>query len=103
MASAHARRDSGNKYLDQCVPLRCCLYLRFENCFIRQRNTWGRRNQSSSLKTVPYQELKAVFGSCKRFGIVPTRFVLIVSVADQTVSLFEKVRSSALRRSEPAE
>jgi hypothetical protein len=32
--------------------------------------------------------------ACKTQGVVPTPFVLIVSVADQTVSLFEKVRSS---------
>ena len=38
---------------------------------------------------MPYQELKVFFGSCKKYGIVPTRFVLIVSVAEQTVSLFE--------------
>ena len=34
------------------------------------------------------------FNRCKKNGVVPTRFVLAVSVADQTVSLFEKVRSS---------
>ncbi len=41
--------------------------------------------------------------ACKGQGIVPTRFVLVVSVAEQTVSLFEKVWSSAFRRSWPAE
>ena len=39
---------------------------------------------------------------CKRRGIIPARFVLIVSVADQTVSFFGKVRSSAFRRPGPA-
>jgi hypothetical protein len=28
--------------------------------------------------------------ACKKCGVVPTRFILIVSVANQTVSLFEK-------------
>jgi hypothetical protein len=36
------------------------------------------------------QKLQVFFGSCKKYGIVPTRFVLVVSVANQTVSLFEK-------------
>ena len=49
------------------------------------------------------QEVNAFFGSCKKYGIVPTRFVLVVSIADQTVSLVEKVWSPAFRRSEPAE
>ena len=39
---------------------------------------------------MPYQELKVFFGSCKKYGIVPTRFILVVSVANQTVSLFER-------------
>lgn len=39
---------------------------------------------------MPYQELKFFFGSCKKYGIVPTRFVLVVSVANQTVSVFER-------------
>ena len=30
------------------------------------------------------------FSACKKNGIPPTRFVLIVSIAEQTVSLFEK-------------
>ena len=30
------------------------------------------------------------FNRCKKHGIVPTRFVLVVSVANQTVTLFEK-------------
>jgi hypothetical protein len=38
---------------------------------------------------VPYQKIKVFFGSCKKCGIVPTRFILIVSVANQTVSFFE--------------
>ena len=41
--------------------------------------------------------------ACKTHGIAPTRFVLVVSVADQTVSLVEKVCSPAFRRSGPAE
>ena len=40
---------------------------------------------------------------CRQLGIAPGRFVLTVSVAGQTVSLFEKVWSSAFRRSGPAE
>jgi hypothetical protein len=40
--------------------------------------------------------------ACKKREIAPTRFVLIVSIAEQTVSLFEKVRSPAFRRSGPA-
>jgi hypothetical protein len=39
---------------------------------------------------VPLHELKNLFCSCKRNGVLPTRFVLVVSVAKQTVSLFEK-------------
>ena len=39
---------------------------------------------------MPHQELKAFFGSCKKYGIVPTRFVLVVSVASQTVSFFDR-------------
>ena len=42
------------------------------------------------------------FCACKKYGIVPTCFVLVVSVANQTVSLFVKVRSSAFRRLGPA-
>ena len=30
------------------------------------------------------------FCACKKYGIVPTRFILVVSVAGQTVALFEK-------------
>ena len=41
--------------------------------------------------------------ACKRHDVVPTHFALVVSTAIQTVSLFEKVRSSAFRRSGPAE
>ena len=36
------------------------------------------------------------FNRCKKHGIVPTRFVLVVSVANQTVSLFE-VNFASLR------
>jgi L,D-transpeptidase catalytic domain len=36
------------------------------------------------------------FCACKKYGIVPTRFVLVVSVANQTVSLFE-VNFASLR------
>jgi hypothetical protein len=43
------------------------------------------------------------FSSLSRAGFAPTRFIVVVSVASQTVSLFEKVRSSAFRRSGPAE
>jgi len=39
---------------------------------------------------VQHPELQVLFGSCKKHGVVPTRFVLIVNVADHTVSLFEK-------------
>jgi hypothetical protein len=35
-----------------------------------------------------------LFNRCKKYGIVPTRFILAVSVAEQTVSLFE---NSSLR------
>jgi L,D-transpeptidase YbiS len=41
--------------------------------------------------------------ACKRHDMAPTRFALVVSVANQTVSLFEQVQSSAFRRPEPAE
>jgi hypothetical protein len=34
--------------------------------------------------------LSNFFFACKKNGIVPTRFILVVSVANQTVSLFEK-------------
>ena len=34
--------------------------------------------------------LSAFSSACKKNGVVPTRFVLIISVANQTVSLFEK-------------
>ncbi|MFZ1072460.1 MAG: L,D-transpeptidase [Verrucomicrobiia bacterium] len=56
-----------------------------------------------NLKTFAHStELENFLRACNRNGVVPTRFVLVVSVANQTVSLFEKVRSSAFRRSEPA-
>jgi hypothetical protein len=35
------------------------------------------------------------FASCKKHGIAPTRYLFIVSIADQTVSLFENISSSA--------
>ena len=41
--------------------------------------------------------------ACKKTGIAATPFLLVVKIADQTVSLFEKVRSSAFRRPGPAE
>jgi L,D-transpeptidase catalytic domain len=53
--------------------------------------------------TTPSNAFGKFLLACKTQGVVPTRFVLIVSVADQTVALLEKVRSSAFRRSEPAE
>jgi hypothetical protein len=47
-------------------------------------------------------ELKNFLRACKKHEIAPTRFALIVSIANQTASLFEKVRSPAFRRSGPA-
>jgi len=41
--------------------------------------------------------------ACEKNGIAPAQFFLVVSVSKQTVSLFEKVRSPAFRRSGPAE
>ena len=41
--------------------------------------------------------------ACKRNGAVPTRYLFTASVGSQTALLFEKVRSSAFRRSGPAE
>lgn len=32
-----------------------------------------------------------IIGSCRKNGVQPTRFLLLVSIADQTVSLFENV------------
>ena len=43
------------------------------------------------------------FDACRNNGIAPAQFALIASIAGQTVSLFEQVRSSAFRRPEPAE
>jgi hypothetical protein len=40
--------------------------------------------------------------ACEKNGIPLTQFVLIVSIAEQTVSLFEKVWSPAFRRSKSA-
>ncbi len=36
------------------------------------------------------QKLKILLASCKKQGVVPTRLILVVSVARQTLSLFEK-------------
>jgi hypothetical protein len=52
--------------------------------------------------TTPTSAFGKFLLACKTQGVVPTPFVLIVSVANQTVSLFEKVRSSAFRRPGPA-
>jgi len=41
--------------------------------------------------------------TCRQLGILPGRFFLVVNIARQIVSLFEKVRSPAFRRSGPAE
>jgi len=44
--------------------------------------------------------------ACEKNGITPTQFFLVVNITNQTVSLFEKVRSpvpSLAGRSEPAE
>jgi hypothetical protein len=42
--------------------------------------------------------LADLFCACKRYGIVPTRFVLVVSVANQTVSLFERTVAAVYDR-----
>ena len=36
------------------------------------------------------QKPKSFLESCKKHGVVPTQFILTVSIAEQTVSLFEK-------------
>ena len=41
--------------------------------------------------------------ACRQLRLAPTRFVVITNVAEQFVSLFEQVRSSAFRRPEQAE
>jgi hypothetical protein len=41
--------------------------------------------------------------ACRQLRLAPTRFVVITNVAEQVVSLFEQVRSSAFRRPEQAE
>jgi L,D-transpeptidase YbiS len=46
--------------------------------------------------------LSGFFCACEKYGIVPTQFILIVSITEQTVSLFEKVRSPAFRLLKPA-
>ncbi len=50
----------------------------------------------------PKNPLSDIFSACEKNGMVPTQFLLIVSITDQTVSLFEKVQSPAFRRSGPA-
>jgi len=40
--------------------------------------------------TTPTSAFGKFLLACKKCGVVPTRFILIVSVANQTVSLFEK-------------
>jgi hypothetical protein len=46
-----------------------------------------------------FQPALLAFSSvCKKYGIVPTRFVLVVSVADQTVSLFERTVAAVYDR-----
>jgi hypothetical protein len=40
--------------------------------------------------SVPSRSWVDFVSACKKHGIVPTRFVLVVSVANQTVSLFER-------------
>jgi hypothetical protein len=52
--------------------------------------------------TTPSSAFGKFLLACKTQGVVPTRFVLVVSVANQTVSLFRKVRSSAFRQPGPA-
>ena len=49
----------------------------------------------------PSRSLADGLRKCRQLGIPPTRHLLVVSVASQTVSLFEKVRSPAFRRSKP--
>ena len=39
-----------------------------------------------------------LFNRCKTYGIVPTRFVLVVSVANQTVSLYESAVAAVCDR-----
>src|ERR1043166_3184217 len=39
-------------------------------------------------RTVHLKKLKL---KCKQHGIVPTRFVLVVSISNQTVSIFDRV------------
>ncbi len=45
---------------------------------------------------------KDFLDACEKNVILPTRFALIVSIVEQTVLIFEQVRSSAFRRPEPA-
>ena len=46
------------------------------------------------MKANPQKPLYDFSLACKKSGVVTTRFVLIVSVAEQTVSLFEKFSAS---------
>src|ERR1700690_2855427 len=46
------------------------------------------------MKTNPREPLSGFSLACKKSSVVTTRFALIVSVAEQTVSLFEKFCAS---------
>ncbi len=57
-----------------------------------------------NLKTVAFSQLENFLRTCEKHGFAPTHFALIVSVANQSVSLFEKVRGpvpSLAGRSKP--
>jgi L,D-transpeptidase catalytic domain len=45
---------------------------------------------AENLTTAPLQSFKGVLSVCKKRGVVPTRFALMVNIAEQTISLFEK-------------
>src|SRR3974390_2335850 len=45
---------------------------------------------TENLTTASLQTLEDVLSVCKKEGIAPTRFALIVSIADQSISLFEE-------------
>jgi hypothetical protein len=53
--------------------------------------------------TMSSPSIQSFSGNCRRLGIPVTRYALTVSVAKQTVSLFEQVQRSAIKRSGPAE
>jgi lipoprotein-anchoring transpeptidase ErfK/SrfK len=54
----------------------------YPNVLIRRNHSW--------LKTMPhFDDMNGFLQSCEKNKITPTAFLLIVSVADQTVSLFE--------------